>query len=1001
MAKKKSTGKRASASKTKGAAPTSNSGFGSAAPFLDAFEKTPAPSPIALVRECLGTAYSCATLNSDLVASTTLRLYVRTTRRARKSALMSRGDTRPLNKRQRERLGKMPGLVGKLANQATDVHEVLSHPALDLLDRPNDTSEDGVGMDRYSLLEITQRYMEIVGRCYWYIEPGGMGGTPSSIWLLAPQMTQEVTQIGGKRLIDHYQYSGGMGQTYQPDEITPFRFPDLHTGGYTGGFSPLRAAFEQVRIFRLYAAWTNALLKNSGRPSQAWTPKGDESGSPIGEAEAKRVRSAFRQAFSMAGLGGILVTDYPGTLTPLTWNSEEIIPPETAKEMKIQVANCFAVPETKLNRNDATLAGAQTGDYAHAKDAGLPRLHRMEAALNAFYLTKWEDPDRQLFFAFDEPEGLRDEQAERTAWNTGVSNGVILRNEARAELGLEAMPWGDQPLAPSTMIAVDETGKPIPPTPNPAFGSLVIGGDGKGTPKDTPQDDTPPATDDQAAAVASNDLRATVGGSAQVLALQEAYYSGGLPREAAIANAQLIFGFSEDEAGQLFPETAPDAPKREVEDEPTPAGQVDAKPTEPEPPVAGEDKVKSADAKDRDQTRSDTSDDSNRPLDARDPEASGSESKGSTAAGSKDSAGHGSNDDAVASKTSEADGQTIYTAPNEVESVYEPDDSDSEVATDQSDSTSSAAGSSGTDGTSPDGMADDGVYQSRSARDGTAGSAGDADDSRPSKGQKAARQIARVGADGKAGVLPQGEQLAAVIRNCFASQRNELIAKLSAANMAKAEGDEQPPSKLPADFIPAEKWAGEIARAAKPIIEMQLRESAQEFTAQLGAPANVFNVVNANIPDAAAKLTLKFSQETVATTSQQIDQALTQLRSDIAEGVVQGDTRAEMIARVQKVFDQAEESRAATIAQTETSRAVHQADLMSAKQSGVVSKKYWIASADACQDKCEPLAEMGEIPLDQSFDVDDYGPIDAPPAHPRCQCSIGYVTDADDEDEGE
>jgi hypothetical protein len=55
----------------------------------------------------------------------------------------------------------------------------------------------------------------------------------------------------------------------------------------------------------------------------------------------------------------------------------------------------------------------------------------------------------------------------------------------------------------------------------------------------------------------ANALRATVGGSQAIAALQRDYYDGVLPREAAIANATVVFGFDAADAGTLFPEIAP------------------------------------------------------------------------------------------------------------------------------------------------------------------------------------------------------------------------------------------------------------------------------------------------------------------------------------------------------------------------------------------------------------------------------------------------------------
>ena len=75
-------------------------------------------------------------------------------------------------------------------------------------------------------------------------------------------------------------------------------------------------------------------------------------------------------------------------------------------------------------------------------------------------------------------------------------------------------------------------------------------------------DETPEATDETPVAQdiddkSANELRATVGGSQALADLQRAVYAGELPREAAIANARIVFGFSPEEADALFPLVKP------------------------------------------------------------------------------------------------------------------------------------------------------------------------------------------------------------------------------------------------------------------------------------------------------------------------------------------------------------------------------------------------------------------------------------------------------------
>lgn len=98
---------------------------------------------------------------------------------------------------------------------------------------------------------------------------------------------------------------------------------------------------------------------------------------------------------------------------------------------------------------------------------------------------------------------------------------------------------------------------------------------GPGLPLDVPpeEEERAPAPGGAGGASGNADsgLRATVGGLNAIAALQADYYAGKLPRVAAIANVQLLFGFKSGEAERLFPEVAPtkltpdDAPKPDQE----------------------------------------------------------------------------------------------------------------------------------------------------------------------------------------------------------------------------------------------------------------------------------------------------------------------------------------------------------------------------------------------------------------------------------------------------
>lgn len=423
------------------------------AQYTDLFRKNAAPTSRELVQQLVGTAYACATLNADLVASARLRLYIRT--RKGEAKAKSYLNASAISRKTLLQLRQSAAVSSYLCGDAI-VEEVTDHPLLDLLKRPNPDPQQG-GLSGFDLRWMTQLYLESVGRAYWLIEKDGLG-VARRLWLLRPHLVREIPDPTGQRTIDHYEYGGARGARYEPSEIIKFHFPDPGNP-YFGGYSPLAAAIEKIRIARKEEAHLNAMLENMGRPDAVWSPKGDSEGGGIGTAEASRVRSAFRQAFAMAGRGGLLVSETPGSIQPLQWSPQDIVEIERAKAIKTDICNVFGVPDAKLERNAANLASARTADYAHAKDAGIPRCCRNEETLNARLVPLFDDSGR-LFVAYDSVV-REDEVFALEQMKAASQSGAVTRNELRASVGLDPATWGDMPLVPDTMVEVDaQTGRP-------------------------------------------------------------------------------------------------------------------------------------------------------------------------------------------------------------------------------------------------------------------------------------------------------------------------------------------------------------------------------------------------------------------------------------------------------------------------------------------------------------------------------------------------------------
>lgn len=132
---------------------------------------------------------------------------------------------------------------------------------------------------------------------------------------------------------------------------------------------------------------------------------------------------------------------------------------------------------------------------------------------------------------------------------------------------------------------------------------------------------------------------------------------------------------------------------------------------------------------------------------------------------------------------------------------------------------------------------------------------------------------------------------------------------------------------------------------------------------------------------------LSFCKETNDTAKGSLSAALAKLREEMKVGLRAGEAHAVLAKRVQAIF--ADPLRAWRIAVTESSRALHLGGLMAARDSGVVDRKRWLASYDACK-AC--LALNGKtVKLDEPFIIlpkpPPYNVIMVPPLHPHDMCS--------------
>jgi len=194
-----------------------------------------------------------------------------------------------------------------------------------------------------------------------------------------------------------------------------------------------------------------------------------------------------------------------------------------------------------------------------------------------------------------------------------------------------------------------------------------------------------------------------------------------------------------------------------------------------------------------------------------------------------------------------------------------------------------------------------------------------------------------------------------------------------------------PKKSTGSDWLPnSSKWVAYLIHKSKPIISQLVGIGGKQGMSQLGAGL-VFDRADPQMEAFIDQWTYNFSfavdQETIRT-----------LKDALQESLHLGETYKEMGERIQTVFDDMSDYRADRIARTETVRAMNAGVEQGWIQSGIVQGKEWLGASDMCE-LCQTMNAQygpgtGGIPLGGTFIDTDYGPVNGPPLHPHCRCTL-------------
>jgi len=227
--------------------------------------------------------------------------------------------------------------------------------------------------------------------------------------------------------------------------------------------------------------------------------------------------------------------------------------------------------------------------------------------------------------------------------------------------------------------------------------------------------------------------------------------------------------------------------------------------------------------------------------------------------------------------------------------------------------------------------------------------------------------------------------LAKAVKEINAEQKKDVIGNLSNIIGKAIDKDK---------LFDIAKWIGVTAAAALPIIETLFEHQANEGAGEVGTSFTFSDTLKEAVKHSVQKMSESYQQTTIDA-----------LADHINEGLQNGESLADITKRVDQVYEWSDESRAATVAKTESFRAANSALKSAWQQSGVVKTVRWYTSGlDNVCDLCQSM-DGKTISIDDNFFSEgdtltvgegddaqsmtmDYGDVENPPLHCSCCCMI-------------
>ncbi|NLI08982.1 MAG: phage portal protein [Thermotogaceae bacterium] len=310
--------------------------------------------------------------------------------------------------------------------------EIVSDPVLDVLNSPN------LYMSRTEMFFLIGSFLELTGEAT-LLKIKDMFGRTVGLQPLNP-LSMELKLEGGwpsKWIYRSFKLNQPYETEYDYSDILQIKYPN--PSNVFRGLSPISAIADATDTAYYVDKWQKNFFRNSAVPSAVIQAE-----RTLSDAQFKRLKAEIDEKYrGVSNAHKVMLFENKLEFKPITMPMKDMQLLELKQFNRQEIAAIYGLPLAKLGIvEDVNRASAEQLDYTYAKDTLTPKLTLIAETLTKSLLRDNGIKDKVLFYDSVIPKNQMIETAKNTQY---LDRGVLTINEVRDELGLQPVPWGDEP----------------------------------------------------------------------------------------------------------------------------------------------------------------------------------------------------------------------------------------------------------------------------------------------------------------------------------------------------------------------------------------------------------------------------------------------------------------------------------------------------------------------------------------------------------------------------